>query len=286
MLTLKNEVAPLVSSPNEDESALKFDLLALNIQLGLVDPEYATDVYEGKITLIASALQKLGSVPEVMAKMDTIDEVLTPEFWENKSLSSLERIRIELRDLIKHLVGGSGKIFIVDIEDTVTDEGIAPSVVKSVTYKKKVIDFLAENREHPVLKKIQNIEQLSETDIDELERILWQELGTKEDYDRYLQRENLTSDLSVGAFIRTLSGVDRAKALQLFTEFIQANSLTVDQEEYLKSILDYVCQNGDLEKKMLMQSPFDEYEVLEIFPGKFSKVAEFVTLLHDSINAA
>ena len=278
-------MAPLVSSPNEDESALKFDLLALNVQLGLVDPEYATDVYEGKITLIVSALQKLGSVPEIMAKMDTINEVLTPEFWENKSLSSLERIRLELRDLIKHLVGGSGKIFKVDIEDTVTDEGVAPSVVKSVTYKKKVLDFLAENREHPVLKKIQNIERLSESDIEDLERILWQELGTKEDYVRYLQRENLTTDLSVGAFIRTLSGVDRKKALDLFTDFIQANSLTADQEEYLKSILDYVCQNGDLEKKMLMQSPFDEYEVLEIFPGKFSN-AEFVALLHDSISAA
>ncbi len=59
-----------------------------------------------------------------------------------------------------------------------------------------------------------------------------------------------------------------------------------DQEEYLNSILDYVCQNGDLEKRMLMQSPFDEYEVLEIFPGKFPKVAEFVTLLHDAITAA
>ncbi len=90
----------------------------------------------------------------------------------------------------------------------------------------------------------------------------------------------------MGAFIRTLSGVDRKKALELFTGFIQANTLTADQEEYLKSILDYVCQNGDLEKKMLMQSPFDEYEVLEIFPGKFPKVAEFVALLHDSISVA
>ncbi len=221
-----------------------------------------------------------------MERMDTINEVLTPEFWENKSLSSIERIRLELRDLIKHLQGTDGKIFTVDIADTVTDEGVAPSVVKSVTYKTKVLDFLAENRDHPVLKKIQNIEQLSSSDIDELERILWQELGTKEDYARYLQRENLTADLSVGAFIRTLSGVDRKKALEIFTQFIQANSLTADQEEYLKSILDYVCQNGDLEKKMLMQSPFDEYEVLEIFPGKFTKVAEFVTLLHEAISAA
>lgn len=286
VLTLKNEVAPLVSSPNEDESALKFDLLALKVQLGLVDSEFATEVYEVKITHIAAALQKLASVPDVMAKMAVINEVLTPEFWENKALSSLERVRKELRDLIKHLLGQPGQIFRVDIEDTVTDEGIVPSVVKSVTYKKKVLTFLAENHEHPVLQKIQNIEQLTENDIDELERILWHELGTKEDYQHYLQRENLTTDLSVGAFIRTLCGLNRTKAIQVFTEFIQTNNLTADQEEYLKSILDYVCQNGDLEKRMLMQSPFDEYEVLDIFPGKFPKVAEFVSLLHNIITAA
>lgn len=286
VLTLKNEVAPLVSAPNEDESALKFDLLVLNVQLGLVDPEFADDTYEGKITGVASALQKLGSVPEVQAKMDIINEVLTSEFWNNKSLGSLERVRVELRDLVKRIVGQGGKTFTVDIEDTVTDEGIASSVVKSVTYKKKVLDFLAENRDLPALRKIRNIEKLTEADIEELERILWQELGTKEDYRRYLQRENLTEDLSVGAFIRTLGGVDRGKALEVFTEFIQANSLTADQEEYLKSILDYVCQNGDLEKKLLMLSPFDEYDVLEIFPGKFAKVGEFVAHLHDSITAA
>ncbi len=286
VLTLKNEVAPLVGSPGEEESALKFDLVTLNVQLGLVDPEFTSVKYEEKITHIGYELGKLGSVPQVMAKMDTIKEIQTSQFWNNKSLASLERIRVELRDLIKHLEGQPGKTFKVDIEDTVTDEGVASSIIKSVTYKKKVLDFLAENRENPVLRKIQNIEKLTADDIVELERILWQELGTKDDYQRYLRQESLAEELSVGAFIRTLNGVDRKKALQKFTHFIQTNALTADQEEYLKSILDYVCQNGDLEKRMLMQSPFDEYDVLEIFPGKFPKVAEFVSLLHDCITVA
>lgn len=286
VLTLKNEVAPLITNPNDDESALKFDLLALYVQLGLIDPAFESGIFEGRIMTIAEALQKLGSVPQVMAKMSVINEVLTQEFWDNKSLSSIERIRIELRDLIKHLVGAPGRTFKVDIEDNVTSGGTVPSIVTTVTYKQKVLKYLADNRDLPVLKKIQNIEQLSVEDINELERILWEELGTKADYNRYLERENLNDDLGVAAFIRTLSGVDRAKAVQIFTEFIQANFLTSEQEEYLKSILDYVCQNGDMQKDQLIQSPFDDYQVLEIFPGKFPKVAEFVTLLHKSITAA
>ncbi len=149
--------------------------------------------------------------------------------------------------------------------------------------------MIAENRDLPVLNKIKNIEQLTASDIDELERIMWQELGSKEDYMRFLSRENLADSCadSVAAFIRTIIKVDRQKAVQLFTDYISENSLTAEQEEYLKSILDYVCENGGMETAALVdESPFDEINALELFPGKFKQVADFVTLLHDSITVA
>lgn len=118
---------------------------------------------------------------------------------------------------------------------------------------------------------------------------MWQELGSKEDYMRFLSRENLADSCadSVAAFIRTIIKVDRQKAVQLFTDYISENSLTAEQEEYLKSILDYVCENGDMETSALVnESPFDEINVLELFPGKFKQVADFVANLHKSITAA
>ena len=272
--------------PGEDETALKFDLLVLYSQLGLINPEFEAAFYEGKITVIANALQQMASVPDVMAKMPVIKEVLTKEFWDKKSLSSLERVRIELRDLIKHLTGDPDVTFTVNIKDNISEGETITTVITDVTYRQKVLEFLAENRDLPVLQKIQNIEKLSEEDINELERILWNELGSKEDYDRYLQRENLNEGLNVAGFIRTLNGIDRKKALELFTEFIQANTLTSEQEEYLKSILDYVCQNGDIDKKQLIKSPFTEFDPIQIFGGKFPKVAEFVTHIHESISVA
>lgn len=57
--------------------------------------------------------------------------------------------------------------------------------------------------------------------------------------------------------------------------------------EYLKSIIDYVCENGDMETAALInESPFDEINALELFPGKFKQVADFVATLHKSITAA
>lgn len=312
VLEMKNKVAPLVSNafaspsqggageaaesvpaygsgPSDDEKAKKFDLLALYVQLSMVDSSFVADRYEERIRTTVDALRGLAAIPSVGAKMGYLNEVMSPGFWQNKSLSSIERMRLEVRDLLKYLSGDVSQTFEVDIDDRITDGGIASGFVASVTYRQKVLDFLEENRELPVLTKIKNIEQLTAADIAELERILWQELGSKDDYLRFLSRENLADSCahSVAAFIRTIVKVDRPKALQLFTAYISENSLSADQEEYLKSILDYVCENGDMQTAALVnESPFDEINVLDLFPGKFRQVADFVTNLHNAITAA
>ncbi len=155
-----------------------------------------------------------------------------------------------------------------------------------MTYREKLLDFLTKQRDHPVLQKIHNLEYLSSEDIDELERILWQELGTKEDYERYLRREQMTVDIPVAAFIRKIVGLDRQKAISLFSDFISANTLTTEQEEFINNILNYVCQNGDMEKTVFRENRIFREALLKYFPNKATQVAQFVAMLHDAITAA
>ncbi|ROT18087.1 DEAD/DEAH box helicase [Muribaculaceae bacterium Isolate-110 (HZI)] len=286
VLDLKNEIAPLLPKSTENELAKKFDLLSLYVQLGLVDETFESGAHEAQITKIVDALRKQASVPDIKAKMPLLNEVMTSAFWSNKTLFSIENMRKEIRDLLKYLVGDSGRTFTVSIEDDVTDGGVAGSIITTMTYKQKVLDFLAENRDLPVLQKIQNIEKLSSSDIDELERILWQELGTKEDYERYLHREKMTTDIPVAAFIRKVAGLDRQKAIKLFTEFISANTLTAEQEEFINNILNYVCQNGDMAKTVFRDNRIFRESLLKYFPNKAAQVAQFVAMLHDAITAA
>ncbi|WP_300911747.1 DEAD/DEAH box helicase family protein [Muribaculum intestinale] len=284
---IKNDIAPLLPKTTVDLQALVMDILALRVQLSMLDESADGAVATDKIIRIAENLQKRASIPQVAAKMETINEVLTDGFWDSATLEDVERIRKELRELMKFLQGDGGRKFEVNINDTVTDEGIAPQIRTRVSYKQKVISFLAENRDHPVLQKIQGIEQLSQADIDELEHILWSELGTKEEYDKHLQREQLQCGDSVGAFIRTLVAVDREKALKMFSEFISQVDLNSEQMEFLKSILDYVCLNGDMPVETLITTdPFKEIGLAQLFPGKAPKVAEFVRRLHELIIAA
>lgn len=289
VLDLKNEVAPLLPKSQDNELAKKFDLLSLYVQLGMVDESAGTRFTasaESKIIHIADELRKRSSIPEIQAKMPLLDEIMTSTFWDNKTLASIENMRKQIRDLLKYLVGDSGKTFTVTIEDTVTDDGTAGKINTDVSYREKLLDFLTQQRDHPVLRKIHNLEHLSSEDIDELERILWQELGTKEDYERYLRREQMTADIPVAAFIRKVVGLDRQKAIDLFTKFISANSLTAEQEEFIINILNYVCQNGDMGKSVFSKNRVFREALLKYFPTKAAQVAQFVDMLRDAITAA
>lgn len=286
VLTLKNEIAPLLPKSLENELVKKFDLLSLYVQLGLVDENFDSYRHEEQIILIAEALRKRATIPDIQAKMPLLNEIVVSAFWENKTLASIENMRRQVRDLLKYLVGDSGKTFTVTIEDEITDGGVSGKINTDVSYREKIIDFLNQQSNHPVLQKIKNLELLSCEDIDELERILWHELGTKEDYERYLRREQMTTDIPVAAFIRKMVGLDRRKAISLFSDYISANSLTAEQEEFINNILNYVCQNGDMEKSVFRDNRLFRESLLKYFPNKAAQVAQFVAMLHDAITAA
>lgn len=284
-LLLKEEVAPLIVKTLLDEKAKLFDLLMYSIELSMLVPEVNSSRSQRKVVDIALLLQDRASIPQVAAKMPVIKSVSEPAFWEAPTLDRLEFVRTELRDIIKFLVGAENRKFTIDIEDTVIDKGPAEMLLPR-TYKQKIVEYLAEHRDHPAIQKIVNIEQLTREDIVELERIMWKELGTKEEYQKYVASGNMLCGDSVAAFVRSQVGVDRAKALEAFSSFIGSNVLNSMQEEYLKTIITYVCSNGDITPATLMnKAPFDEYKWQAVFGQNLICVKQFVDKLHNSIVA-
>ena len=280
-LTLKNDIAPLLPKNTQDENAKKFDVLVLAIELSLLDDDTHANKSVQNVQFVAERLQEKASIPQILAKMPTIKEVLNPVCWENVSLSWLERVRTDLRDLTKFLIGDKKKWFVVDIEDVVSYGGESTGIVTRVSYKQRILDFLAENRDLPVLNKIYSMEQLTHADVCELERILWKELGNKEDYDRYTQ--NMACGANVAMFIRSIIGVNRKEAIEKFTQFISGSELNAEQEEFLMTIISYVCENGDITKDIVVnESPFDEK--LEVFSSYMLPLAKYIDNIHNVIN--
>lgn len=278
--TLSNEIAPLLPKNTLDESAKKFDVLTMLIELSLLDGETNCVKAVQNVQTIAEKLQEKATLPQVQAKMTTIKEVLSDVAWQNVSLNWLEKVRKDLRELVKFLMGGDNKWFSVDIEDTISDEGTIDGITPRVTYKQSVLDFLSQNRNLPVLQKIYDMEQLTKADVDELERILWQELGSKEDYNRFTQGMPCGSNVAI--FIRSILGIDRKNAVRMFSEFISGNELNADQEDFLMTIISYVCENGDITKEIVVnEAPFDER--LAVFTPYMLPLAKYIDTIHTVI---
>ena len=278
--TLSNEIAPLLPKNTLDESAKKFDVLTMLIELSLLDGETSCVKAVKNVQTIAENLQEKDSLPEEHSKMTTIKEVLSEVAWQNVSLNWLEKVRKDLRDLVKFLMGGDNKWFSVDIEDTISDEGTIDGITPRVTYKQNVLDFLSQNRNLPVLQKIYDMEQLTKADVDELERILWQELGSKDDYNKFTNGMPCGSNVAI--FIRSILGVDRKNAVRRFSEFISGNELNAEQEDFLTTIISYVCENGDITKEIVVnEAPFDER--LSVFSPYMLPLAKYIDTIHTVI---
>ena len=210
--------------------------------------------------------------------------VQTPQFWENESLDALESVRRELREIV-HLLKEQRqyKKFVIDIEDKYTTSKAPINVVIQTTYKQRVIDYLAENSNNETLRKIQNFEQLTAADIQELERIFFEELGTKDEYNALTEGHPYKNN--VAAFIRVINGIDHNKALQIYQQFVDGYNLTSEQEQYLKNIIDYVSMNGDIETKNFMEYPLKQYNWRTIFGDHFVNLKDFIKQIHGVISA-
>lgn len=275
--TLSADIAPLLPKNTLDENAKKFDLFVLQIELSLLDEEINAKRPIQSVQTIAEKLQEKATLPQVQAKMDTIKEVLTDVAWQNVSLQWLEKVRKDLRDLLKFLMGQGDKSFTVDIADDISDEGMTVGITPRMSYKQSVLDFLSNNRNLPVLQKIYNMEQLTEKDIAELERILWKELGSKADYDKYTK--GMACGSNVAIFIRSMVGVDRKNAVRRFSDYISGSELNAEQEDFLLTIIAYVCENGDITKETVVnEPPFDER--LSVFSTYMLPLAKYIDSIH------
>lgn len=277
VVTLKNDISPLLPKSTLDESAKKFDVLTLTIELGCLDSEVATTKSIQRVRLIAEKLEEMATLPQVQAKMGTIHEVLSDTTWQNASIQWLEKVRTDLRDLMKFLMGDPKKWFVVDIDDVISEEGEVEGVTPRVSYRQRIMDFLANNRHLPVLDKIYGMEQLTASDFRELEHILWEELGDKNEYDKYTSGKMCGSNVAI--LIRSLIGVDRKLAMQRFSTFISGMELNSEQEEFLMTVISYVCENGDITRDIIVNdSPFDEQ--LTVFNDYMIPLSKYIDDIH------
>lgn len=282
----KNHLSPLIDSGLGGEHlAVAFDARMYYIEKVLLQSGTLNGATEHvkMVRLIAQyfATEK-ASVPQVFAKLDPLKTVACDSFWDAPTVPAIEEMRQELRDLMQFLQGSGKKKFEIDIDDMVNEAVYQPddTVIDIRTYREKVIDYLTAHIDSAVIQKIHNLEPINNEDLQELEHILWHEPGTQQDYTQATKIGNLA------AFVRSLVGLSQEAVNEKFGEYLSGNLLNSQQQEFVRTIINYVRENGDVELSDLVNTePFNNYDLMEVCGVNLPAIVSVVNALHSSVLA-
>lgn len=243
---------------NEEETARRFDLLMLNLQLERLLQSSKQINYISQVSRTGFLLTKKLNIPVVAAKTETIKAIQADEFWEAASLTSLEKVRSDIRDLIKFIDRDQKKTVYTSFQDEINDEGvmirdIIPHYTSMQSYRDRVENYVRKNKDHLVIYKLRTNEPITKGEIQLLEKLLFEgDLGTKADYEKEY------GDKPLGVFIRSIVGLDIQVANQLFVDFIQTGNLSADQITFINTIISYLTKYGTIDNAMLFEPPFTD----------------------------
>ena len=282
----KRHIGPLLDSGMEGNYlSVAFDIRMYNIELELLKAGKIKSSREDvkRVRKIAKyLLDEKASVPEVFAKAADLLRLRDDVLWKNPTVPELEKLRDSLRGLMPYLIGSGRKQYDVDISDIIdeSDYPVPETWIDIRTYREKVIDYLAEHTDHEVIRKIHNIEQITAEDLKELEKILWNELGSIEEYRETTDQPNLA------VFVRSLVGLSQEAVNEKFGAYLFGNKFNSKQQEFIKTIIDYVRQNGDIElSDMANTEPFKEYSAASLFGEDVTVIIDIINLLHSCVLA-
>lgn len=275
--SIVRHLAPLVE-PLQDEDVLvrMFDARMLRIELSILLTEGITKKVQTDVAAVirmATILLDKSSIPEVDALAEALQDFVNPIYWNYPSMEQIERWRRKMRSIMKYAIapGGMGDVF-VDIEDEISDGDEIGGAVDVRTYRKKVLDYLEENFELPVIKKIRGLSELTEDDLKELEDILYNKLGTPADF----EGEHFSGSLV--AFVRTLAGLDMPVVQERFGKYLEGNLFNSAQQEFVDAIIRYVRENGEITRTDIANAPqFIADDPVALFGEKMSDLLEFIT---------
>lgn len=284
-LTIKNELAPLIMPDVDEPSAVRFDSLIYGIELaylfGNSYGKYKSDLFK-KITGISS----VANIPEIYAKKELINKILHSDYLDNCGIKEFEYIRKVFRNLMKYIPHN-----FLQYDTNFTDDILSTEWKESElenddlkNYRSKAEYYVRHHQETPAIAKLKGNLPLTKKDIEELEKILWSEVGTREEYTTEYGEKPL------GEFVREIVGLDMNAAKEAFSEFLDNTNLDSKQIYFVEQIVEYIVINGLMKDLSVLQdTPFtDRGSITEVFTdvSVWNKIKKVIESINSNISAA
>ena len=261
-LNMAEELAPLVQPDMDDPKALRFDALMYGIELAwLAGKKYTRARFDLKKKVRAVA--SVANIPEIIAQQELIQNILNTDYVENAGINELEEIRENIRDLIKYIPVSRIR-YETNFDDQILSIDWKESELENddlKNYKAKAEFYVRQHQDEKVIAKLKGNIPMTESDVAELERILWSEVGTKEEYEREI------GAVPLGEFVRSIVGMDMAAAKAAFSDYLDSTQLDSRQIYFVNQIVEYIVHNGLMKDMSVLQEPpfTDQGSIVDVF---------------------
>lgn len=259
---LRAELTPLILPDEDEASAVRFDALLYGIELAYLADKTYTRAKKDLVKRVAG-IAVVANIPEIAAQSELIENILHGTYLERAGIHEFEYIRQNLRDLMKYIPRGSA-VYTTNFTDEIlstewTEADLENDDLKN--YKAKAEFYIRKNQDAPAIAKLRSNLPLGESDVQELEQILWSEVGTKEDYEAEYGQKPL------GELVREIVGLDMNAAKAAFSRYLNDTNLDARQIYFVNQIVEYIVHNGMLRDLRVLQGPpFDRQGSLgEVF---------------------
>lgn len=261
-LMMQQELAPLLLPEPDDPKALRFDALLYGMELAhLAGVPYNRAHHD--LLQKADALSKIANVPEIAAQSALLEKILHTDYVENTGVDELEKIRKALRDLMKYITNEQSA-YETGFGDEILSIEWKQSELENddlQNYKMRAEFYVRQHQNELAIAKLKMNVPLTDSDITQLEEILWSEVGTKQDYEAEYGKKPL------GEFIREIVGLDMNAAKEAFSAYLTNVNLDSRQIYFVNQIVEYIVHNGMMkDMSILQEAPFiDQGSIIEVF---------------------
>ena len=263
-LQIAEELAPLIIADGDDAKAVRFDALMYGIELAYLIGKKYTRARSDLVKRVRGVAKVGGNIPEIQDKAELINKILNTDYVDTAGINEFEHIRENLRDLMKYVIiefypydtNFDDEILSIDWNESELDNGDLDN------YKAKAEYYIRQHvGDNEVISKLKSNIPLANEDVRQLESILWNELGTREDYEQAFENKPL------GELVREIVGLDMNAAKEAFAVYLNDTNLDERQIYFINQIVEYIVQNGMMKDLSVLQSsPFiDNGNIVELF---------------------
>ena len=279
-LLIAEHVSPLILPDRDEIGAIRFDALMYGIELAyLIGRSYSRA--RNDLMKRVNILSGMANIPEIMMQAKLLQEIRQENYLEMAGINEFENIRENLRDLMKYLPK-SKLLYTTDFKDEILSLDWKEPEFNDDTlknYKIKAEQYVRRHEDDPAIAKLKTNVPLTQSDIQSLEKILWNDLGSKAEY------EAIYGEKPLGEFVREIVGLDMATAKKAFAEYLNETRYDSRQIYFVNQIIEYIVHNGVMKDLSVLQSaPFtDRGSIIDLF--RDTSIWFGIKAIIDSINA-